>query len=160
MTYTNSKTSPNQMFPRVIIPLQDIRLIKSPGQLISSLHFHHQKLHHRSPHVISPPLSRPALLLKTLGHHCPQDKYKPLSTVQPASRSSFSILSFSYVSIVYFFKTFLLWAIFKVFIEFVIISLLFYVCFYVSVFQFQGMWDLSFPSRDWVLYPLPWKVKS
>ena len=106
MTYTKSKTSPNQMFLRAIISLQDIRLIKSPGQLISSVHFHHQKLHHRSHHVISPPFSRPALLLKNLGHHCLQDKYNPLSMVQPTSWSSFYILSFPYVSIVYFFSRF------------------------------------------------------
>ena len=44
----------------------------------------------------------------------------------------------------FFFKTFLTWTIFKVFIEFV--TVLFLV--YALVFWLQGMWDLSFPSRD------------
>ena len=39
---------------------------------------------------------------------------------------------------------FLMWIIFKVFIEFVTISLLFYVLF----FWPRGMWDLSSPTRD------------
>ena len=39
---------------------------------------------------------------------------------------------------------FLMWTIFKVFIEFVTILLLFYVL----VFWPQGMWDLSSPARD------------
>ena len=39
---------------------------------------------------------------------------------------------------------FLVWTIFKVFIEFVAILLLFYVL----VFWPQGMWDLSFPTRN------------
>ena len=42
------------------------------------------------------------------------------------------------------FKIFLMWTIFKVFIEFVTILLLFYVL----VFWSQGMWDLSSPTRD------------
>ena len=37
-----------------------------------------------------------------------------------------------------------MWTIFKVFIEFVTILLLFYVLF----FWLQGMWDLSCPTRD------------
>ena len=44
---------------------------------------------------------------------------------------------------------FLRWIIFKVFIEFVTILLLFYVL----VFWLQGMWDLSSPTRDWILTP-------
>ena len=43
-----------------------------------------------------------------------------------------------------FFKIFLMWTIFKVFIEFVTILLLFYVLF----FWLQGMGDLSSPARD------------
>ena len=43
-----------------------------------------------------------------------------------------------------FFKDVLLWTIFKVFIEFVTIFLLFYVL----VFWPRGMWDLSSPTRD------------
>ena len=42
------------------------------------------------------------------------------------------------------FLFFLVWAIFKVFIEFVTILLLFYVL----GFWPRGMWDLSFPTRD------------
>ena len=46
----------------------------------------------------------------------------------------------------FFFRIFffLMWTIFKVFIEFVTILLLFYVL----VFWPQGMWDLSSPARD------------
>ena len=47
-----------------------------------------------------------------------------------------------FLNILLFF--FLVWTIFKVFIEFVAILLLFYVL----VFWPQGMWDLSFPTRD------------
>ena len=47
-----------------------------------------------------------------------------------------------FLNILLFF--FLVWSIFKVFIEFVAILLLFYVL----VFWPQGMWDLSFPTRD------------
>ena len=46
-----------------------------------------------------------------------------------------------------FLKIFLMWTIFKVFIEFVTVLLLFYVL----VFWPQGMWDLSSPTRDWTL---------
>ena len=42
------------------------------------------------------------------------------------------------------FKIFLMWTIFKVFIEFVTILLLFYV----SFFWPRSMWDLSSPTRD------------
>ena len=47
----------------------------------------------------------------------------------------------------FFFKIFfsLMWTIFKIFIEFVIISFLFYVL----VFYSPGMWDLSSLTRDW-----------
>ena len=44
---------------------------------------------------------------------------------------------------------FLMWAIFKVFIEFVTILLLFYVL----VFWPRGTWDLSFPTRDQTCTP-------
>ena len=44
----------------------------------------------------------------------------------------------------FFFKVFLMWTIFKVFIEFVTILLLFYVL----VFWLQGTWDLSSLTRD------------
>ena len=44
----------------------------------------------------------------------------------------------------FFFKVFLMWTIFKVFIEFVTILLLFYVL----VFWLQGKWDLSSLTRD------------
>ena len=37
-----------------------------------------------------------------------------------------------------------MWIIFKVFIEFVKVSLLLYVL----AFWLQGMWNLSFPTRD------------
>jgi len=47
-----------------------------------------------------------------------------------------------FLNILFFF---LVWTIFKVFIEFVAILLLFYI----FVFWPQGMWDLSFPTRDW-----------
>ena len=43
-----------------------------------------------------------------------------------------------------FLKIFLMWAIFKVLVEFVTILLLFYVL----VFWPQAMWDLSSPTRD------------
>ena len=52
-------------------------------------------------------------------------------------------------------KIFLMWIIFKVFIEFITILLLFYVnIFYKLYLQFlvfwlQGMWDLSSLTRDW-----------
>ena len=52
------------------------------------------------------------------------------------------------------FSLFLTWTIFKVFIEFVTILLLFYVL----VFWLQGMWDLSSPTKDWTW--LPWKGTS
>ena len=50
---------------------------------------------------------------------------------------------------VFFFKDFLMWTIFQVFIEFVTILLLFYVL----VFWPRGMWDLSSPTRDQTLTP-------
>ena len=43
-----------------------------------------------------------------------------------------------------------MWTIFKVFIEFVTISLLFFVFW---VFLARGMWDLSSPTRDWTCTP-------
>ena len=49
----------------------------------------------------------------------------------------------------FFLKIFLMWTIFKVFIEFVKISLLFYVLF----FWLRGMWDLSSPTWDWTCTP-------
>ena len=54
---------------------------------------------------------------------------------------SLSWLFFSEHSSFFFF---LVWTIFKVFIEFVAILLLVYVL----VFWPQGMWDLSFPTRN------------
>ena len=51
--------------------------------------------------------------------------------------------------ICFFLKIFLMWTIFKVFIEFVTILLLFYV----SVFWPRGMWDLSSTTRDWTCTP-------
>ena len=42
-----------------------------------------------------------------------------------------------------------MWTIFKVFIEFVTVLLLFYVL----VFWWRGMWDLSSPTRDWTHTP-------
>ena len=42
------------------------------------------------------------------------------------------------------FKNFFMWTIFKVFMEFVTILLLFYVL----VYLLQGMWDLSLPQRE------------
>ena len=57
----------------------------------------------------------------------------------------------------FFFKIFfLMWTIFKVFIEFVTILLLFYVL----VFWQRGMWDLSSPTRDQTSTPLHQKAKS
>ena len=44
----------------------------------------------------------------------------------------------------FIFFFFLMWIIFKVFLEFVTISLLLYVL----AFWLQGVWDLSFPTRD------------
>ena len=49
---------------------------------------------------------------------------------------------------------FLMWTIFKGFIEFVTILLLFYVL----VFWPRGTWDLSSPTRDQTLTPLCWKA--
>ena len=46
--------------------------------------------------------------------------------------------------------------IFKIFIEFISVLLLFYVL----VFWPQGMWDLSSPDQGSNLHPLHWKVKS
>ena len=46
-----------------------------------------------------------------------------------------------------FFFFFLMWTVFKVFIEFVTILLLFYVL----VFRPRGIWDLSTPTRDGTL---------
>ena len=51
---------------------------------------------------------------------------------------------------------FLMWTIFTVFIDFVIILLVF--C--VLAFWPQGKWDLSFPDQGSNPQPLPWKVKS
>ena len=48
-----------------------------------------------------------------------------------------------------FLKIFLLWAIFKVFIEFITILLLFYVL----IFLATSMWDLSSPTRDQTFIP-------
>ena len=58
-------------------------------------------------------------------------------------KGSFKI---SQICKVTFFKGdfFLMWTIFKVFIEFVTVSLLFYVLF----FWPQAMWDLRSPTRD------------
>ena len=47
------------------------------------------------------------------------------------------------------FSSFFMWAIFRVFIEFVTMLL----PFYVLVFWLQGMWDLSFLTRDWTHTP-------
>ena len=62
--------------------------------------------------------------------------------------SSFFFLSVIYQIFIpitsFFFKIFLIWTIFKVFIEFVTILLLFYVL----IFWPRGMWDLSSPTRD------------
>ena len=49
----------------------------------------------------------------------------------------------------FFFFFFLKWIIFKILIEFVTVLLLFYV----SGFWQQGMWDLSFLTRDWTWTP-------
>ena len=51
-----------------------------------------------------------------------------------------ALYSFYFLSCIFF----VMWTIFKVFIEFVTILLLFYVL----VFWPQGMWDLSSPTRD------------
>ena len=45
-----------------------------------------------------------------------------------------------------FFKIFLMWTIFKVYIEYIIIFLLFYVL----VFWPLGMWDLASLTEDWI----------
>ena len=63
-----------------------------------------------------------------------------------------------------FYKDVLMWTVFKVFIEFVTIFLLFYfpfflLLFYVLVFWPQGMWDIR-PLTRLNLHPLHWKVKS
>ena len=57
-----------------------------------------------------------------------------------------------------FLRFLLMWTIFKVFIEFVTILFLFYalfvcMCFFVCLFVCfwpRGMWDLSFPTMDWI----------
>ena len=49
------------------------------------------------------------------------------------------------MSVCLFFKDFLMWTIFKVFIEFVTASFLFYVL----VFWPRDMWDLNSPTRSW-----------
>ena len=70
------------MFPRAVIPLQEVCLIKSPGQLILTLHLHHQKLLHSFHHIIPPPLSQPALLLlKNLVTTAYKLNTNPLGTV-------------------------------------------------------------------------------
>ena len=87
------KTRPNQMFPRAIILLQ-ICMIKFPGWLMLTLHFHYQKLLPCSQHIIPPAWSQPVFLLKNSGHHHLPAKYKPLSTTgNPPSQPSFCILS-------------------------------------------------------------------
>ena len=58
----------------------------------------------------------------------------PLGSVYPSS----------IIAIDVFFKIFLVWTIFKVFIEFVTTLLLFYIL----VFWPQDTWDLSFPIKD------------
>ena len=49
----------------------------------------------------------------------------------------------------FFFKIFFIWINLKVFIESITILLLLYVL----GFWLQGMWDFSFPTRDWTLTP-------
>ena len=53
---------------------------------------------------------------------------------------------------------FFMWTIFKVFVEFVTIMLLFHI----SIFLLSGIGDLSSLARDWTPTPCPkhWKVKS
>ena len=53
------------------------------------------------------------------------------------------------LSSAFFLRFILMWTIFKVFVEFVTILLLFYVL----VFWLRGMWDLSPPTRDRTLTP-------
>ena len=55
----------------------------------------------------------------------------------------------------FFFKVFLMWIIFKIFIEFVTILLL------LDVLGFwpQGLCDLSLPNKGLNSYPLHWKAK-
>ena len=57
----------------------------------------------------------------------------------------------------FFLRFFLLWTIFKVYIEFCIILLLFYIL----VFQWRGMWDLSSQTRDQTCTPCNggWSLK-
>ena len=50
-----------------------------------------------------------------------------------------------------------MWTIFKVFIEFATILLLFYALFSLG---HEAWWDLSFQIRDRTPHPLLWKVKS
>ena len=65
-------------------------------------------------------------------------------------------LGFSSISFFFFLKIFLMWIIFKVFIEFVTILLL------LDVLGFwpRGVWDLSLPDKGLNPHPLRWKAKS
>ena len=56
----------------------------------------------------------------------------------------------NYISFLFLFlRFFLMWTIFKVFIEFVTILFLFYAL----VFWLWGMWDLTSPTRNWTCTP-------
>jgi len=59
--------------------------------------------------------------------------------------NAFTLSIHVHTSEIIFFKDFFMWTIFKAFNEFVTIWLLFHSL----AFWLQGMWDLSFPIRNW-----------
>ena len=61
-----------------------------------------------------------------------------------------------------FLKIYIMWAIFKVFIEFIAILLLFYVLWFGGIFQPWVMWDLIFLTRDQThtVYIAKWNLKQ
>ena len=70
-------------------------------------------------------------------------------TIAPPTHLAVCLHGFS-ISVFFFLRFFfLMWTIFKAFIDFVATLLLFYVL----VFRPQGMWDLSSPTRDWTHAP-------
>ena len=69
------------------------------------------------------------------------DRCRPTSLFYFCINNTLLYFDISFLSFFFF----LTWTIFKVFVEFVTILLLFYVL----VFWPLGMWDLSSPARDW-----------
>ena len=82
------------------------------------------------------------------GHHVPSSQPLGLqaafSLSDPVSPLAIYCFLFGLIFFLRFKKKNLMWTLFKVFIEFVTILLLF--C--VLTFRLQSLWDLGFPSRD------------